>query len=76
MATRGRRLLLRMVLLVLALDAAAIAIYSLAGLEHATSGTRTAFTVGWTLLTLAIVAPSLRAIRRARLEARRPGPRP
>jgi hypothetical protein len=65
-----------MVLLVVALDAAAVATYSLAGLAHAAPRTRAAFTAGWTLLTLAIVAPSLRAIRRARFDARRPGPRP
>jgi hypothetical protein len=65
-----------MVLLVVALDTVAIAVYSVAGLEHAAPRTRTAFTAGWTLLTLAIVAPSLRAIRRARGDARRAGPPP
>jgi hypothetical protein len=61
-----RKRLLTLVLTVLALDAAAIAIYYGARLATAPVTTRRVFTVVWTLATVLVVGVQLRGIRRAR----------
>ena len=61
-----RGLLLRMVLWVVAIDAAAIAIYYLAGLERAEARTRAIFTLAWSVATIVVVLTALRRIRLAR----------
>jgi len=58
-----RGYLLRMVLLVVALDAVAIALYYALGIEEASSRVRGAFVVGWTVATLLLVSFFLRRIR-------------
>jgi putative Mn2+ efflux pump MntP len=55
-----------MVLSVLALDAVAVALYYGAGLNDAGSGARNAFTIAWTIATLAVVGLGLGRIRRER----------
>ena len=55
-----------MVMLIAAVDAAAIGIYFLADLRAAQPGVRTAFTVAWTVATMIIVLTYLRRIRMAR----------
>ena len=55
-----------LVLVVLVLDALFIAIYFLARLQHASSQVKVAFTVVWTLATLAVVIRGLSRIRTAR----------
>lgn len=61
-----RGLLLRMVLWVLAIDAAAIATYYAAGLERADARTRFLFTLAWSVATIVVVLTALRRIRLAR----------
>ena len=56
-----------LVLAVLVLDAACIAIYFLARLPLASSQIKVAFTVVWTLATLAVVMRGLSRIRNARV---------
>jgi hypothetical protein len=70
-----RRLVLRMVVLILLVDAIAIGIFHVANLEQAERNVRLAFTIGWTLVTLAIVLTSLRQIRMERNRIRRGGGR-
>ena len=60
------RHLLVMLAAVIALDAAAIAVYYLADIPSATAGVRNAFTAAWTIATVIIVGIGLRRIRRAR----------
>jgi hypothetical protein len=55
-----------MVLSVVLLDAVAIGLYYAAGIAEANSDTRNAFTVAWTIATLAVVGLGLRRIRRER----------
>lgn len=62
----ARRALLRMVILVVVLDAVAIGAYYAAHVARAPIKTQQVFTVVWILAVLAIVAPHLRAIRVAR----------
>lgn len=62
----GRRLLFQMVLAVVVLDAAAIGLYTAAGIATAGAGVRTAFTAVWTLATLAVVGAGMWRIRRWR----------
>ena len=57
--------------LVLGVDAAALAVYFLAGLAHAAPATRLGFTAVWTAATLVVVLVGLTRIRRARLDAPR-----
>lgn len=59
-----RRLLLLMVAAVFAVDALALGVYHVADLRLASATVRTGFTVTWTLVTLAVVLPLLRRIRR------------
>lgn len=73
MTARAR--LLRLVGIVLAIDALAILIYYLAGLERAAPGVRQGFTAAWTGLTLVVVLTQLGRLRRERLR-RRHGVRP
>ena len=56
-------------LLVVGLDAVAIAAYYLAHIGRAGPETRLAFTVAWMLATLLAAVVGLTRIRRARLEA-------
>jgi hypothetical protein len=62
----ARRALLRMVILVAALDAVAIGGYYAAHIARAPMKMQQGFTIVWVLAVLAIVAPNLRAIRVAR----------
>ncbi|HJP57555.1 MAG TPA: hypothetical protein VJ847_11085 [Gemmatimonadales bacterium] len=57
--------------LVLAVDAAAVALYFLAGFARAAPATRLGFTAAWTAATLGVVLVGLTRIRRARLESSR-----
>jgi len=52
--------------LVLAVDAIFVALYFLAGGRLASDGAKLAFTVVWTVMTLAVVLRGLTRIRRAR----------
>ena len=53
--------------LVLAVDAIFVAVYFLADVERASDPVKVAFTVAWTLVTLAVVLRGLTRIRTARL---------
>jgi hypothetical protein len=53
--------------LVLAVDAIFIAVYFLAGIERAADSVKIAFTLVWTVSTLAVVIRGLARIRNARL---------
>lgn len=66
-----RRQLMRMVILVIVIDVAAMALYSFTPLGDAGSDVTLGFTIGWTVLTLAVVLTGLRRIRLAREAARR-----
>ena len=61
-----RRAVLHLVLGVIALDAAAMALYYLGGISHRGQQTHTIFTVAWALVTALVVAVLLRRVRRAR----------
>jgi hypothetical protein len=62
----ARRALLRMVTMVVALDAVAIGAYYAAHIARASAKVQQMYTIVWVLAVLAIVAPHLRAIRVAR----------
>jgi hypothetical protein len=64
--TAARRALLRMVILVAALDAIAIGGYYAAHIARAPVKMQQTYMIVWILAVLAIVAPNLRAIRVAR----------
>lgn len=64
----SRRALIELVLLVLMVDAVFVAAYFLAGIKRATDPAKLAFTVVWTLVTLAVVIRGLVRLRSARLE--------
>jgi len=55
-----------MVVSIVVLDAVAVGLYYFAGLQDADSGVRNAFTIAWTIATLAVVGLGLRHIRRER----------
>jgi hypothetical protein len=55
-----------MVASIVALDAIAIGLYYLAGLNDAGAGVRNAFTIAWTVATLFVVGLGLARIRRER----------
>ena len=61
-----RRTTLHLVLGVIALDAVALGIYYLGGIEHAAPRTRTIFVAIWTAATALTVAVLLRRVRRSR----------
>jgi uncharacterized membrane protein YeiH len=61
-----RRTTLHLVLGVIALDAVALGIYYLAGIEHAAPRTQTAFVAVWTGTTAIAVAVLLRRVRKSR----------
>lgn len=67
-----RRLLMRMMVAVVLLHAAAIAVFLLADMESAGRSARTTYVAVWAVATFAVVMPFLRRIRMAR----RGGPRP
>jgi hypothetical protein len=62
----ARRHLFTMVASILALDAIAVGLYFFAGIRDADGGVRNAFTVAWTVATLAVVGLGLRRIRQER----------
>lgn len=62
----ARREALVLLGLVLAVDAAFIAVYFLARVQHASDGAKVAFTVVWTVITLAVVLRGLTRIRTSR----------
>jgi hypothetical protein len=62
-----KREVLVLVGLVLAVDAVFVAVYFLADVELATDAAKVAFTVVWTVMTLAVVLRGLTRIRSARL---------
>jgi hypothetical protein len=61
-----RRATLRLVIGVVALDGVAMAVYFLAGVQHASGQTRMYFTVTWTVATALVVAFLLKKVRAAR----------
>ena len=61
-----RRATLHLVVGVVVLDAVALGIYYLAGIEHAASRTQTTFVVIWTVASALTVAVLLRRVRRSR----------
>ena len=67
-----RRATLQLVLGVVLLDAVALGIYYLAGIEHAAARTQTAFVAVWTGTTAIAVAVLLRRVRQARRMSGRP----
>jgi hypothetical protein len=66
-----RREALTLVALVVVVDAAFVGAYFLAGIQHAGSGAKLAFTVAWTVVTLLVVLRGLTRIRL--LRSRRAG---
>jgi nitric oxide reductase large subunit len=58
---------LRLVLLVVVVDAVFVALYYVAGLREASAGAKLAFTVVWTVFNLAVVIRGLSRIRTARV---------
>jgi drug/metabolite transporter (DMT)-like permease len=66
-----RRAVLHLVIGVVALDAIAMAIYYLAGIGHAASGTQTIFVITWSVATALVVAVLLRRVRAVRFANRR-----
>ena len=58
-----RRELAILIGLVLAVDAAAIALWLFTGIRRAAPQVQLAFTIAWTVATLAVVIASLRKIR-------------
>ena len=70
------RAVIELVLLVLVVDAVFIALYFLAGIKQAPDPAKLAFTVVWTLVTLAVVIRGLVRLRSARLERRGTTPSP
>jgi hypothetical protein len=54
--------------LVVVVDAIFIAVYFMAGIEWASYGAKIAFTVVWTVITLAVVIRGLTRIRSARVK--------
>jgi hypothetical protein len=68
-----RREVLRLVVAVVLVDAAAIVVFFLAGLPEATPRARIVFAVVWTLVTLIVVLGGLARVRESRIRgARRP----
>lgn len=65
-----RRATLQLVLGVVALDAAALAIYYLGGIDRAGVSTRQTFVVVWTVATALTVAVLLKRVRTARFANR------
>ena len=63
--------LLRMIMLVVALDSVAIFAFLITGMKARTGTPRIVFTTLWTVLTLAVVLSSLHRIRALRIQARR-----
>lgn len=61
-----RKEVLRLLVLVLIVHSLALAVYYVADVSRMSQNVRTAFTVIWTLATLAVVLPGLRRIRLAR----------
>jgi hypothetical protein len=61
-----RRALLHLVTGVVVLDAIALGVYYLAGIEHASPRTRMYFTAGWTVVTLIVVLTLLQRLRKLR----------
>ena len=68
---RMQKELMWLVLLIVAVDAAAIGAYTLLDVEDRSRGMRTAFTAVWIALTLAVVVPRLQRMKALRAELRR-----
>lgn len=62
-----RREVLVLIALVLAVDAAFVALYFLTRIEGASDAAKAGFTVAWTIVTLGVVLRGLTRIRRTRL---------
>ena len=62
----ARRAMLQMIVLIVAVDTAAVVLYRFTSLGHTSRDSRLVFAVIWTLLSLAIVLTGLRRIRVAR----------
>ncbi len=67
-----KRELIVLIGLVLAVDAAFVAVFYAAGVRSAGATVRLGFTVAWTLAALAVVLRGLARIRSARLRRRQP----
>ena len=61
-----RRAVLHLVLGIVALDALAMGVYYLGGIDHGTARTRMTFTVIWTVSTALVVATLLKRVRALR----------
>jgi tellurite resistance protein TehA-like permease len=66
-----RRAVLHLVLGVIALDAVAMAVFYLAGIDHGPSRTRMIFVMAWSIATALLVAVLLRRVRAVRFANRR-----
>jgi hypothetical protein len=66
-----QRAVFRLVVLIIAIDAIALAAYRWLDLAQATRNARFAFTVAWMIATLAVVLPTLWQVRVLRDRARR-----
>ena len=62
-----RRATLQLLLGVVALDALAMGVYFLGGVQHGTPTVRMYFTVVWTVATALVVATLLKRVRRVRM---------
>lgn len=71
----GREVLL-LVGVVLLVDAIFVAVYFLSNLRTVSDPVKLAFTVAWTLMTLAVVIRGLSRVRKARLIGPRPSRNP
>ncbi len=69
--TRLRQVTLQLVLAVTALDAVAIALFYLSGIERAAPRAQMVFTAGWVLATVLVVVVMLRRVRKARFANQR-----
>jgi hypothetical protein len=68
MPTGVKKEALTLVFVVVAVDAVFIAVYFVTGLRGASGGVKLAFTVVWTIITLAVVIRGLSRIRTVRVE--------
>jgi hypothetical protein len=66
-----RRAVLKLVMSVVLLDAAAMAIFYGAGVAHGPARTRNVFLIGWSVATAILVGVMLRRVRKVRWEGRK-----
>lgn len=66
-----QRLLMRLVVLVIAIDVVAIGAYYLLDVEQQGRGVRLGFMIAWVAVTMLVVLPILQQLKAARAAARR-----